>query len=684
MLVAFLLLAGCRATGAPDSQATVLTATTLPAAPFPTATALPAPGAPLVALLSPLLVDEANHRLYAAAQVNGQPRLAVLDARDGRLLAAWETVGPLALDPPRRRLAVDLGSHGLALLDAQTGELTATVPLPPQDAPPAPQIDAHTGLVFAFRQATVHVIDPAISDVIDIVPLSVARTICDAPAGDAPIYRTAYDPAAGRLYLSFLSRQCVPWANITIVAYNARDLTELGRTDLEIRTQFAPLDGRLFGLTVSRLGPSLTWAWDGTAPRQDASSDYQGEPAGVAVDAGRGLVYHAVGERIRLIDRDGVEVGQVDAPLLAGHALAGYYAPGDVLYLVSAAGRLVLWPAGNLFGALAAAVAAPSPLPAAPVASLALSPNWAADGTLVALLEDHACDPPGGRLFVLLDPAVGWQPALGDADRAADTAWACRTVAAVAFSPDYAHDSLLFAATNEPPTVLRSVDGGRSWTAADTPFPPGTTFRALLASPTYAADQMLFALAHSGELYRSRDGGRGWLALDQRLDALAVVDLPGPAVELVGALGSQIVRSGNGDTWAVAGATPNGEPLALLAAVAAGPEPSLYAFTSGGRLARSGDGGASWAVVMETSPGPAQLVFGDGPEATRAVFLLREREVVASYDGLASIWAATSAAEASLYQPTAIAIPPTFTAAPFLYVGTADGQVLRVRADPAP
>jgi hypothetical protein len=29
--------------------------------------------------------------------------------------------------------------------------------------------------------------------------------------GDAPIYQTAYDPAATRLYLSFITYNCIPW-----------------------------------------------------------------------------------------------------------------------------------------------------------------------------------------------------------------------------------------------------------------------------------------------------------------------------------------------------------------------------------------------------------------------------------------------------------------------------------------
>jgi hypothetical protein len=133
------------------------------------------------------------------------------------------------------------------------------------------------------------------------------------------------------------------------------------------------------------------------------------------------------------------------------------------------------------------------------------------------------------------------------------------------------------------------------------------------------------------------------------------------------------------------GPTPDGETLLLLAAApSAGPEPALFAFTAGGRFARSLDGGRSWATVVETTAAPVQLALADAPDETRAVFLLHHRAIMASYDGMSSIWAATAVDEAGRYRPTAIALPPNFAAAPYLFVGTVDGQVLRVRGDSRP
>jgi len=645
-------------------------------APIATATAPAGPGAPLVAILSPLQIDAENGRLFAVAQVNGVAKVVTLAAADGRLLAAWDDPGQLALDADRNRLVVDRGAGGVALLDATTGATQGMVELPAQDAPPPPQIDAATGTVYAFRGATIYAIAPATREIIRTQPVSVTRLVCDTPSGEADIQQTAYDPAAGRLYLTFLSGNCIPWARVTIVAVDATNLTEIGRRDADIIHQFLPYDGNVFGVTVSRLGPTTFWAWDGAQTWYEENADFQGGPAGMAFDSKRKLIYEDVGGMIRVIDpRDRALVSQAAAPLPADASLAGYYSPGGVLYFVTATGHLLMWPATNLFGQAAAAVAAPSPLPARPVRALAVSPATAIGHTTAAIMEQAEC-PNGGQLFLMTDSG-GWFPGgVGNAP--------CAAVAAVAFSPDYQHDALLFAAVNEPPAILRTVDTGRSWTPALTAFDAGTRFDSLLISVNYANDQTLFALTSAGLLYRSRDGGREWRLLDQRLDRLALTQATDATLNLFGAFNGRLLRSvDGGETWAETGATPGGEQLSLLAAAPAD-TPILFAFTAGGRFLRSLDGGATWNPVIETSPAPVQLAIAGGPPEQRPMFLLHDRSIQASYDGMASIWAATAADEASRFHPTAIALPPDFAATPFLYVGSEDGQVVRVRADATP
>lgn len=649
--------------------------------PVPSPTAPPGVGTPQLVILSPLEVDSVNGRLYAVAQVNGETKIAVLDTRDGRLIAAWDGPGQLAIDAARGHLVVDRGAQGVALLDALTGVEQAVIALPPQDGPPAPQIDTRTGQIYAFRDSTLYVIDPAIRSVIRTIPLQVARTICDTPSGDATIFETAFDPAGNRLYLSFISQTCIPWVTATVVAVDTSIPQEIGHTDVDINSQFIPFDKSLFGLSVTRLGPTVYWAWNGLTRWHEESGDFQGQPAGIVFDNQRELIYEALGDTIRVIDPDERTLtAQVNVPFLVDSRLAGHDSTSDNLYFVSSTGRLYLWPAANLFSEESALVVAPSPLPVAAVRAIVPAPNWSVNGTMAAIIDEAGCAN-GGRLFIMFNPATGWTPSPISPDPS------CQSASAVAFSPAYKQDSLLFTTTNQPPSVWRSLDAGRSWTAATTAFPDGTSFTRLLVSPGYSADQTLFAQTAAGLLYRSRDGAISWQLLDQRLDQLAIAGGQGPGLRLFGATAGRLLRSDDsGGHWTEIGPTPDGQSLAVLeTAPTSGEAPLLFAFTTGGRFARSLDGGLTWHTIMDTSAGPAQLAIGtEVDEAQRPVFLLHDNSITASYDGMASVWAASAADQAGRFRPTAIAISPDFATKPYLFAGTIDGQIIRVRADPQP
>jgi photosystem II stability/assembly factor-like uncharacterized protein len=77
----------------------------------------------------------------------------------------------------------------------------------------------------------------------------------------------------------------------------------------------------------------------------------------------------------------------------------------------------------------------------------------------------------------------------------------------------------LLAVAAPPGTVLaaadsglwRSTDHGTTWTTGAPGIPPGQGFLALAADPS--APTTLYAAAHSGQLYRSDDGGGSWRAV---------------------------------------------------------------------------------------------------------------------------------------------------------------------------
>ncbi len=628
-LIIVLSLAACSLLQPAAERGPVVDTDGLPA-PQPTATGIPPHGAPQVAILSPLQVDSQGGRLYATGQVNGQPKLLVLDAADGRLLAAWDTLGSLALDAARGRLVVDQGRGGLAFLDAASGERLSTIDLPPQDGPPAPQIDTATGLVYAFRAATVYVIDPAIPDILRAAPLTVAHTVCDEPAGDAPIYHTAYDPVATRLYLSFITYNCIPWVSATLIAYDGGDLTETGRHDIDINSQFAAHDGHLFGVSVSRLGPTLTWAWDGAArlagdKRRLSAAGRRAWPS----TAERGLLYEALGETLRVVDPHGrTTVSETAVPLLAGSALAGHDTASDQLYFVSPAGRLSLWPAAALFDAPSPPVSAPSALPDAPVTALALSPNWGNDGSMLALVADDDCPAAAGRCS-----SCSTRPPAGRRPRPT------RPAAAPRSPPRPSRPTTLTTRCSSPPRPSRRPSCARSMVGARgrrprPPSRPASCAPCCPRQPTPPTRRSSPCRPTARCTARATAAGRGW-RWGSGSTRWPSSTRPARNSTSSARVAGQLLRSDDGETWTPVGPTPNGETLLLLAAApSAGPQPALFAFTAGGRFARSLDGGLSWATVVETTAAPVQIAIAAAPDETRPVFLLHQRAIMASYDGM--------------------------------------------------
>ena len=134
----------------------------------------------------------------------------------------------------------------------------------------------------------------------------------------------------------------------------------------------------------------------------------------------------------------------------------------------------------------------PLPMPNAIVLCLGFSPNYQADGIILAgTLEDgiYASDSRGARWsyrsFGLLDS----------------------TVYTLALSPNFAQDETLFAGTET--ALYYSYNGGRAW--KQLAFPEAAApILSLAVSPHFAQDQTLYAGTEQHGLYRSVDGGHHW------------------------------------------------------------------------------------------------------------------------------------------------------------------------------
>jgi len=148
---------------------------------------------------------------------------------------------------------------------------------------------------------------------------------------------------------------------------------------------------------------------------------------------------------------------------------------------------------------------------------LAVSPAYAQDSTIIW------ADLAGGGIYVSRNgdrsyPAIekAETAALEDWEQNPLTGWTVtdeRQVLALVFSPDFAHDRMAFALSDQ--VMLSSRDGGATWQPLcywpyDAAKPGNARFDHLAISPDFAADQTLFAGGDGARAAVSRDGGRSW------------------------------------------------------------------------------------------------------------------------------------------------------------------------------
>jgi len=96
---------------------------------------------------------------------------------------------------------------------------------------------------------------------------------------------------------------------------------------------------------------------------------------------------------------------------------------------------------------------------------------------------------------------------------------------ALAISPDFERDRLMFAGAFGEQNILRSADGGAAWHPSDSGLPAGLNWGSALAvSPDFARDRTLFLGTDKG-VFRSEDGGVTWRASSAGLPQAAVLSL---------------------------------------------------------------------------------------------------------------------------------------------------------------
>ncbi len=244
--------------------------------------------------------------------------------------------------------------------------------------------------------------------------------------------------------------------------------------------------------------------------------------------------------------------------------------------------------AASLAAALALGLSAPSRAhaPHDVVNAVALSPAYAQDGTVLAaiqLTEHH---------FIARSTDFGrsWLEVGAEA--------AEQRVNGLEFSPDFANDQTVFAAT-ENGGVFKSVDAGLTWSAAGVGLRSAEVFQ-VSASPDFANDATLHAATRVG-LYRSVDAGQSWTKAAPGLpdEEFRVVEYAG-APHVVFAASDVLFRSIDaGQTWvAVRDFRRSVKSLAISPAFAT----DLTLAVSFGDSTQTGvfasvDGGASFAKM---------------------------------------------------------------------------------------
>ncbi len=317
-----------------------------------------------------------------------------------------------------------------------------------------------------------------------------------------------------------------------------------------------------------------------------------------------------------------------------------------------------------------------------------------------------------GSLYVIAER--GGQPALPEQPLPAvpSTQWPIRQLAV---SPNFAADSTLLAVNGEG--IYRSTDGGQRWLRLHGGLPEGQGSNWIVAfSPTYASDKTIFAGGDRGEfwgegVWRSQDGGDNWQAawggLEQRRihqfffapefasSRTLVVEAAFYDVES-GQSGDSYQQSTDGGvqwTLVVTGNVSGAEGSSLLPPVSELLPGYVAPAALPVRLASLEDSlqvtidGSTWITpALKLAEGDVFFALLPAPAypSDRTIFAVAQRSLWRSIDNGAT-WSSWDDARAAALDDTngmrAAAIAAVAGGGSRLFAGTADGQVWAL--DPA-
>jgi photosystem II stability/assembly factor-like uncharacterized protein len=240
------------------------------------------------------------------------------------------------------------------------------------------------------------------------------------------------------------------------------------------------------------------------------------------------------------------------------------------------------------------------------VTGLAVSPNYASDGTVVVntYVKGVYISRDDGRRFVASD--TGLEHAISAGNKLLPV----RRMHNVVFSPAYATDHTIFTATWD--RFIISHDGGATWRSVLVAAVPQTEDLrqfVIAVSPNYARDRTMFLGTRQGDVYRSTRGGeQGTWTTAANVGAPVRSFAMSPAFEkdhtLFASTEQGVLRSTDaGTTWKPTG--PEG--ISLLAISPNYPsDRTLFAGTAQGVYVTR-NGAASWSAVSLGLPPSAKV-----------------------------------------------------------------------------
>jgi hypothetical protein len=226
------------------------------------------------------------------------------------------------------------------------------------------------------------------------------------------------------------------------------------------------------------------------------------------------MVYDAGQQRFYEISAAYVRIYDAQTMTLLGHLPR----PNDGPFISydAPSGSLRFWDQGQV-RAWPLPTPSPEPLVSAPpittpVISLAVSPGWPADRTLIGTWDNPTLasqEQPSARdcnfpplVFISPDGSQSWARPTGGLARSCG-------LAVATFSPNYALDQTLLGGVPGL-GLFKSTDGGQLWQPSGAGLNDMRVSQILL-SPDFMNDQIAFARADAW--YRSQDGGRQWRPL---------------------------------------------------------------------------------------------------------------------------------------------------------------------------